>query len=82
MFTAYQIRHSFAAGLRRAGTDVAAIHDLYGHTRPETTMIYAPQELPKHLAALERLRRNDINGAPSPAGGPVLAGTFGWRSGG
>ena len=31
-FTVYQIRHSFAAGLRRAGTDVADIQDLYGHT--------------------------------------------------
>lgn len=41
-FTVYQIRHSFAAGLRRAGTDVADIQDLYGHTRPETTMICAP----------------------------------------
>ena len=52
-FTAYQIRHSFAARPRPAGTDVADIQDLYGHTRPETTMIYAPPELPKHLAALD-----------------------------
>ena len=44
-------------GLRRAGTDVADIQDLYGHTRPETTIIYAPPELEKHRAALERLRR-------------------------
>ncbi len=63
VFTTYQIRHSFAAGLRRAGTDVADIQDLYGHTRPETTMIYAPPELAKHLAALERLRRDDAAGA-------------------
>ena len=33
-FTTYQVRHSFAAGLRCAGTDVADIQDLYGHTRP------------------------------------------------
>ncbi len=64
----YQIRHSFAAGLRRAGTDVADIQDLYGHTRPETTMIYAPPELAKHRAALERLRRDDATRAPFPAG--------------
>ena len=57
-FTVYQIRHSFAAGLRRAGTDIADIQDLYGHTRPETTMIYAPPELAKHRAAMERLRQN------------------------
>ena len=72
-FTTYQIRHSFAAGLRRAGTDVADIQDLYGHTRPETTMIYAPPEVARHRAALERLRRTDRNGAPDPAGRPVLA---------
>lgn len=58
-FTVYQIRHSFAAGLRRTGTDVADIQDLYGHTSPQTTMIYAPPELPKHRDALERLRQND-----------------------
>ncbi len=78
VFTTYRIRHSFAAGLRRAGTDVADIQDLYGHTRPETTMIYAPPELAKHLAALERLRR-DAEGGPEPAGQPVLAGTVGWQ---
>ena len=77
-FTTYQIRHSFAAGLRRAGTDVADIQDLYGHTRPETTMIYAPPELAKHRAALERLRRSDATSAPESTGRPVLAGTVGW----
>lgn len=65
-FTTYQIRHSFAAGLRRAGTDVADIQDLYGHNRPETTMIYAPPELAKHRAALERLRRQDETAARFP----------------
>ena len=82
VFTTYQIRHSFAAGLRRAGTDVADIQDLYGHTRPETTMIYAPPELAKHLAALERLRRDDAQGGPEPAGRSVSAGTFGWQENG
>ena len=77
-FTTYQIRHSFAAGLRRAGTDVADIQDLYGHTRPETTMIYAPRELPKHLAALERLRRNDVTGTLFPAAPAALAGEVDW----
>ncbi len=70
-FTVYQIRHSFAAGLRRAGTDVADIQDLYGHTRPETTMIYAPPELAKHRAAMERLRQNDASGSPAPAGATI-----------
>ena len=58
-FTVYQIRHSFATGLRRTGSDVADIQDLYGHTDPETTMIYAPPQLQKHAAAIERLERAD-----------------------
>ena len=55
-FTVYAIRHSFAAGLRRTGTDVADIQDLYGHTHPSTTMIYAPPQLVKPQAAIARLR--------------------------
>ncbi len=47
-FTVYAIRHSFAAGLRRTGTDVADIQDLYGHTHPSTTMICAPPQLVEH----------------------------------
>ena len=58
-FTVYQIRHAFATGLRRTGSDVADIQDLYGHTDPETTMIYAPPQLRKHAAAIDRLRRAD-----------------------
>ncbi len=65
-FTVYQIRHSFATGLRRTGSDVADIQDLYGHTDPETTMIYAPPQLQKHAAAIERLQRADRAPAPVP----------------
>ena len=65
-FTVYQIRHSFAASLRLR-TDVADIQDLYGHTSTETTMIYAPPELPKHRAAMERLRDNDAHPPRPPA---------------
>ena len=55
-FTVYQIRHSFSTWLRRTGTDLADIQDLYGHTDAETTRLYAAQSLAKHLAAIERLR--------------------------
>ena len=65
-FTVYQIRHSFATGLRRTGSDLADIQDLYGHTDPETTMIYAPPQLLKHAAAIERLERADRAPAPGP----------------
>ena len=71
-FTVYQIRHSFATGLRRTGSDVADIQDLYGHTDPETTMIYAPPQLQKHAEAIARLERADrapVAAARDSAGG-------------
>ena len=75
-FTRYQIRHSFATGLRRMGSDLADIQDMYGHTDPETTMIYAPPQLQKHAAAIERLQRADR--APAPVAPPIrLAETAG-----
>ena len=75
-FTVYQIRHSFATGLRRTGSDVADIQDLYGHTDPETTMIYAPPQLQKHADAIARLERADHVQAPV-ARGKRLAETAG-----
>ena len=65
-FTVYQIRHSFATGLRRTGSDLADIQDLYGHTDPETTMIYAPPQLQKHAAAIARMECADRAPAPVP----------------
>ena len=72
-FTVYQIRHSFAAGLRRTETDVADIQDLYGHTSPETTMIYAPPEFAKAsrrngTTASERWRQASLDGQRISAG--------------
>ena len=55
-FTVYQIRHSFATWLRHAGADVADIQDLYGHTDPATTRIYAVPTLVKQRDAIQRLR--------------------------
>ena len=66
-FTTYQIRHSFASGLRQSGADVADIQDLYGHTNPETTKIYAPSQLKKHREAIGRLRAADKEGADENA---------------
>lgn len=58
-FTVYTIKHSFATGLRRAGTDLNDIRDMLGHQDIRTTEIYAPAVSEKHLAALERLRQAD-----------------------
>ena len=66
-FTTYQIRHSFASGLRQSGADVADIQDLYGHTDPETTKMYAPSQLEKHREAIGRLRAADEEGAEENA---------------
>ena len=62
-FTTYQIRHSFAMGLRESGTDVADIQNMYGHTNPKTTEIYAQSGLKKKQKAIENLRRADENAA-------------------
>ena len=75
-FTVYQIRHAFATGLRRTGADVADIQDLYGHTDPETTMIYAPPQIDKHVDAIVRLQRAD-RAPPSSRPAIRLAGTAG-----
>lgn len=58
-FTTYQIRHSFATGLRDTGTDIADIQYMYGHLNPETTKRYAPANLEKNAEALRRLRSSD-----------------------
>ncbi len=55
-FTVYQIRHTFATWLRHAGADLADIQDLYGHTDPTTTRIYAAPTLTKQRDAIRRLR--------------------------
>ena len=57
---------------------MADIQDLYGHTRPETTMIYAPPEPEQHFAVLERLRRNDGTGTLFPAAPAALAAEVDW----
>ena len=66
-FTTYQIRHSFATGLRQSGADIADIQEMYGHTNPETTKIYAPAALEKNQKAIERLRAADQQGADENA---------------
>ena len=58
-FTTYQIRHSFANGLRESGTDLADIQKLYGHMNAKTTERYAPPHLEKHQKAIERLQAVD-----------------------
>ena len=55
-FTVYQIRHSFASALRESGADVADIQYMYGHTNPNTTIIYAPRVMKKNRKAIERIR--------------------------
>ena len=65
-FTVYQIRHAFAAALRRTGTDLADISNLVGHTNKEVTEIYAPPILEKHQDAIQRLRDSETVTTPTP----------------
>ena len=64
-FTLHQIRHSFAAALRRSGTDLADISDMMGHTNPEVTQIYAPTDLEKLERSIQRLRNPDDRTHPT-----------------
>ena len=68
-FTTYQIRHSLACGLRQSGADLADIQNLYGHTNPETTKIYAPSQLEKHrVIFLSHCRSFVASASPTRAG--------------
>ena len=58
-FTTYQIRHSFAAGLRASGADLADIQYMYGHTNSKTTSFYAPVDMKKNQEAIRRLRATE-----------------------
>ena len=74
-FTVYQIRHSFAAALRRSGTDLADIKDMLGHMNVEITEIYAPASLEKHQQAVQRMvdsEQSRPTSPPAPRGGPTL----------
>ena len=53
--------------------------DLYGHTGPKTTMMYARSELANDRDALERLGWTRATGAVA-ASTPVLAGPKRWQS--
>ena len=46
-------------GLRQSGADVADIQDIYGHTNPQTTKIYAPKDLKKQQKAIRQLQAAD-----------------------
>ena len=67
-FTLYQIRHSFATALRRTGTDLADIQNLYGHTSARTTELYAPAQLEKQREAIERMNAASSSGVISGDG--------------
>lgn len=73
-FTVYQIRHTFAAALRRSGTDLADVRDMLGHMNVEITEIYAPPDLEKHRAAVQRLIDSEKPKptTPRPRRGPAL----------
>ncbi len=52
-FTIHQLRHTFATLMVEGGCDVISISKMLGHSKIETTMIYA-QARPNHLRAVIR----------------------------
>ena len=53
-----------SGAVHQGRSDVADIQDLYGHTDSATTKIYAPPQLAKHAAAIERLRQTHATQPP------------------
>lgn len=51
----YDMRHTIATALRRAGADLADIQAHLGHSSPEMSQRYAPYESTKLRAALEQV---------------------------
>lgn len=51
----YDMRHTIATALRRAGADLADIQHHLGHSGPEMSQRYAPYESAKLTAALEQV---------------------------
>jgi integrase len=52
----YDLRHSIATALRRAGADLADIQDFLGHSSPRMTRRYAPYDAAKLKRSINRLR--------------------------
>ena len=65
-FTTYQIRHSFAAGLRRAGTDVADIQDIYGHTGCHARAVWCGRMAEPRTTHKAMTRRSSPARTPCP----------------
>lgn len=64
-FTTHALRHRFASQAYAATLDLRAVQELLGHTRPETTAIYAA--VPDgHLAAAVAGARLGIRPTPAP----------------
>ena len=72
-FTTYQMRHSFASGLRQSGADIADIQDMYGHTNAE--MMKRVEATP----AAERRKSRKERVTRRPDSHTVTAGSFGWQ---
>lgn len=56
-FRIYDLRHTYATALRRAGADLADVGHQLGHSNPRMTKRYAPVILEKVKVAGEKMRR-------------------------
>lgn len=58
VFRIYDLRHTYATALRRAGADLADVGHQLGHSSPRMTKRYAPVILEKVRLAGERMRKS------------------------
>ena len=47
IITPHVFRHTGATHLRRSGMDISELQDILGHSSPNTTMIYAKNDITK-----------------------------------
>jgi integrase/recombinase XerD len=64
IITPHIFRHTGATHLRRSGMDISELQDILGHSSPNTTRIYAKNDITKlreSYSAMHPLNNNDLN---------------------
>jgi len=62
-FTPHILRHTGATHLRRSGMDISELQDILGHSSPNTTMIYAKNDINKIKISYSKMHplNNNLN---------------------
>jgi len=64
IITPHVFRHTGATHLRRSGMDISELQDILGHSSPNTTRIYAKNDITKlrqSYSEMHPLNKSDLN---------------------